>query len=254
MVKFDIGFKAASTANFKLFSGAIVRGFVYSVVARYNRRFASELHASRSLAPFSTTPLFNSGGVAGGIEKGESYSFRVVFFSSEIGEAFRDYFMKRSTIRLAGENHKIERIEVEYVNRIDEQPSSRVRVNFLTPTCFRVPSAGYRFLPLPYPPLMMRSLARIYEGFYGRLPENYRQWLDVHGVALAGCSITTEKIMVKRDSWNVGFKGEALLSLPKDAYREDFARVTSKLLRLGCYTNVGGGRTSGMGVMEVEFR
>ncbi len=254
MVRFDISFKASKSIKFRLFSGAIIRGFVYTVIGRHNKRFASELHASKTLSPFSTTPLFNSSGTASKIEKGENYKFRVVFFSQEIGEAFRDYFMKRDRLKIGGCKHKIDDISVEYVRKFEDKPSKKIKVNFLTPTCFRIPSQGYRFLPLPYPPLLMRSLARIYEGFVEALPREYRDWLDMHGVAVAGCNISTEKVMIKKNSWNVGFKGEVKLSLPGDVYREDYARITSKLLRFGCYTNVGGGRTSGMGVMEVEFK
>ena len=57
--------------------------------------------------------------------------------------------------------------------------------------------------------------------------------------------------------WYVGFVGDVSFSIPNDTYNEEFARITSKLLRFGEYSNVGGGRTSGLGmirVLKVETR
>jgi len=43
-----------------------------------------------------------------------------------------------------------------------------------------------------------------------------------------------------------------MFSLPEDTYSENFARITSLLLRFGEYSNVGGGRTSGLGVIKAS--
>jgi CRISPR/Cas system endoribonuclease Cas6 (RAMP superfamily) len=83
------------------------------------------------------------------------------------------------------------------------------------------------------------------------IPIEYREWLDNHGIAIAGCNIETRKVLLKRGLWSVGFTGVVRFSIPDDTYSNEFAEITAKLLKFGELSNVGGGRTSGMGVMEV---
>jgi len=55
----------------------------------------------------------------------------------------------------------------------------------------------------------------------------------------------------RRGLRSAGFFGEAKFSIPNDLYNEEFARITSKLLSFGEYSNVGRGRTSGLGMIRV---
>jgi len=97
---------------------------------------------------------------------------------------------------------------------------------------------------------MFRSLARLYSAFISEVPLEYREWLDRNGVAVSGLKIETQKVMLKKRKWAVGFVGRVNFSLPEDIYDDRYAEITSRLLSFGEYSNVGGGRTSGLGVMR----
>ncbi|WP_456328645.1 CRISPR-associated endoribonuclease Cas6 [Archaeoglobus sp.] len=253
-VRVEIEFKSSESKYLRMFSGAYVRGFVYWVIARNNRSLASELHENKNLAPYATSPVFGEKGVVEKLEEGKTYRFSVSFFVPEIGEVIKEYITSTGEIFFAGTSNRLKTARVQYFDfNIDEfEPIEKFAVNFVTPCYFRIPSNKYRFLPLPYPPLMFRSLARLYEAFVAELPLNYRSWLDKHAIAISGCNIRTEKVTLKKGMWTVGFIGRANFTIPKDTYNEEFARITAALLKFGETSNVGGGRTSGFGVMRVE--
>lgn len=250
----DIEFESASNKRFRVFSGAHVRAFVYWILRRKNPVFAEKLHSSKELAPFSVTPIMDGGSVVNAMERGKAYSFSVTFFIPEIGEAFKDFLKRASGVFLAGCEHPLKRAAVRYygVEDLAGEPVEKFRLRFVTPCYFRRPSRGYRFIPMPVPELMFRSLARLYEAFVSEIGQEYREWLDEGGIAVSGFSGRTEKVTLKGGMWTVGFVGTVNFSLPEDVYSEEFAKITSMLLRFGEHTNVGGGRTSGLGMFRVE--
>jgi CRISPR-associated endoribonuclease Cas6 len=237
-----------------MYSGAYVRGFLYWVLRKINRILAEELHSSKGLAPFATSPVFKENyQFVERLVEGEKYTFTLTTFVEEIGEALKDYLTKIDRILFAGMHNDVDRIVVRYVDGFDEKVVRKFKVTFLSPCYFRIPNLRYRFVPLPLPQLMFRSLARLYEAFVSSLPREYREWLDKWGIAVSACNIRTEKVLLKKRMWTVGFVGDVSFSIPDDTYDENFAKITYKLLNFGEYSNVGGGRTSGLGLIRVKF-
>jgi len=256
VVKITVQFEAGESKWFRMYSGAFVRGFVYWVIGKSNRIFAEELHSSRELAPFSATPVTKDGVPVEKLEEGESYEFSVCFFVPEIGEALKNYLTAVDRLYFAGCENRLSKVRVRYCSRFRSEPVRKFSVRFVSPCYFRVPSNNgkYRFLPLPLPELMFRSLARLYSAFIEELPLEYREWLDSGGVAVSGHEIRTKKVLLKKGIWSVGFTGWVNFSIPSDTYDEEFAKITSALLDFGEYSNVGGGRTSGLGVIRKNSR
>lgn len=52
------------------------------------------------------------------------------------------------------------------------------------------------------------------------------------------------------NKWAVGFVGTVRLSLSEDAYSRRYAKVVDALLRFAEYSNIGGNRTAGFGVVN----
>ncbi len=254
IVKVTVKFVSSETKYFRMYSGAFVRGFVYWVLSRTDRTFAKKLHSSKSLAPFSVTPVMNDYKSVEKLEEGKEYTFTISFFVPEIGMALKNYLTSTDKIFFAGCENELKEVTVRYcdLKNIEESPIKKFRVNFVTPCYFRKPSNDYRFVPLPLPELMFRSLARLYSAFVSEIPEGYREWLDAGGIAVSGLDIRTEKVLLKKGLWSVGFTGWVNFTLPDDVYREDFSKLTSRLLKFGEYSNVGGGRTSGLGLIKVD--
>ena len=255
VVRITVQFEAGESKWFRMYSGAFVRGFVYWVIRKFNRTFAEELHSSKELAPFSVTPVIKDGTPVERLEEGESYEFSICFFVPEIGEALKNYLTTVDKLYFAGCENELSRVKVRYCSKFRSEPVKKFSVEFVSPCYLRVPSSDngkYRFLPLPLPELMFRSLARLYSAFVEELPLDYRKWLDSGGIAVSGHDIKTEKVSLKKGVWSVGFTGWTNFSLPSDVYDEDFAKITSTLLDFGEYSNVGGGRTSGLGVIRLK--
>ncbi|HIP63275.1 MAG TPA: CRISPR-associated endoribonuclease Cas6 [Archaeoglobus profundus] len=251
IVHFTIEFVASESIYFGMYSGAYVRAFLYWVLRKINRILAEELHQSKGLAPFATSPVYKDDNYwLDKVEKDEKYKFNISVFVEDIGEALKDFLMKIDRIHFLGRLNRLEYVEVKYVDNFDDKITRKFKIEFLTPCYFRIPNYC-RFVPLPLPQLLFRSLARLYEAYIGELPREYRDWLDKWGIALSGCKIETKKVSLKRGLWSVGFVGEATFSIPDNLFNEDFARITSKLLSFGEYSNVGGGRTSGLGKIRV---
>lgn len=255
IAKATIEFEALESKRFRMFSGAFVRGFVYWVLGKMDRYFAERLHSNKNLAPFAVTPVMFNGEPVDRLEEGKEYSFSVTFFVPEIGEAFKNYLISAESVYFTAVENPLKRVRVRYctVEDFKGEPVQKFRVEFVTPCYFRTPSNGYRFVPLPLPNLMFRSLARLYSAFVEDVPLEYREWLDNNGIAVSGFKIETQKVMLKKGKWAVGFTGWVNFSIPADMYSEQNARITAKLLRFGEYSNVGGGRTSGLGVIRCRI-
>jgi len=74
----------------------------------------------------------------------------------------------------------------------------------------------------------------------------YRAWLE-ENVGVARYDLRTMPISVERAKAKFGFIGEVNYVIGKD---KKFAKLTDALLSFSKYANVGGGRTSGMGVVD----
>ena len=254
IVKVTIDFEALETKIFRMYSGAFVRGFVYWVLRRLDRTFAEKLHSSKNLSPFSVTPVMHKEIPVDRLEEGKKYSFSITFFVPEIGEALKNYLVSADSIYFTAVNNPLRKVTVKYCDEdsfFSDSPE-KFSVDFISPCFFRIPSNDYRFIPLPLPNLMFRSLARLYSAFISEIPSDYRDWLDENGITVSGLKIETEKVMLRKGKWAVGFKGIVNFGFPDDTYREDYAKITAKLLNFGEYSNVGGGRTSGLGVMRIR--
>ncbi|MBE8540205.1 CRISPR-associated endoribonuclease Cas6 [Geoglobus acetivorans] len=254
-VRVEIEFEALESKRFRMYSGAYVRGFVYWVLGRMDRAFAERLHSSRGISPFSVTPVMLNDYPVSSLEEGKEYRFSITFFVPEIGEALRDYLISANSVYFTAVENPLRRVRVRYVDMgsLEEGPTTKFRVDFVSPCYFRMPSNSYRFVPMPMPELMFRSLARLYSAFIEEVPADYRRWLDEGGIAVSGLKIETEKVLLKKSKWAAGFTGWVNFSMPDDLYSEQHARLTAKLLRFGEYSNVGGGRTSGLGVMRCKI-
>jgi len=256
IARVTVEFEALESKIFRMYSGAFVRGFLYWVLKRMSREFAEKVHNSKSLSPFSVTPVLSEDFLpVNRLEEGKKYTFSITFFVPEVGEALKDYLTAVDTVYFTAVENPLRKVSVKYCDEksLANKAVKKFRVDFISPCYFRIPSESYRFIPLPLPDLMFRSLARLYSAFLSEIPQEYREWLDKNGITVSGLKIETEKALLKKGKWSVGFKGSVNFSLPEDTYNKDYAEITSRLLNFGEYSNVGGSRTSGFGMIKTNF-
>lgn len=284
----NLKFQVDSPIIFRSFSGFASRGLFYELLKRVDESYAKDLHSSMRLASFSATPIFCLGSektrvVYRVLRQGSLCMLRFVVFDEKLARFVLDALLHEDEpIRLL--DTKVSLLEVsisqkEYSRFLEEaKPVKRMVVEFLTPTFFRfsplVASALFpsrrlgggvsenrirgarRFHPLPEPVLMMRSLTRIWRMFSDK-PfsfSDYLSWVSSMGLSLAGYpgGIRTKRLYehVTTKKFVVGFVGNVNFSIPEDLYVKKWAKITDALLRFAEYSNVGGGRTAGFGMVK----
>jgi len=268
---------------FNYFSGYYVRGFFYSTLREINQDLAEKIHNSKLLAPFSSRALTLEEGnyrhiVMKYVNNPSFASFGYSIFLKEISRDFLEYVVKDGTVTLLNEKfslNSVEFSEIEWKEIVEKsKPVKKFDINFLTPTYFRLPpvvleryeakekivekkeKALYRFYPLPDPSLLVKSIAKIWKKFstVDLDLNSLISWVGAGGVSVSGFrnGIKTIKLYEheKANKWIVGFVGRVEFSLPEDTFNEKLAKNLDALLRFAEYSNVGGGRTAGLGMIN----
>lgn len=273
-------FSVSKPVDFQSFSGFASRGIFYEMLKSSNADMASLLHSGGELAPYSMTPILASG------ERGLRVVYRrlpvcvanlrICLLEHELSKALTKAFLSGyPRIRLIDEEVPLIGISVsttdfsEFLK--DARPIKRFAIRFKTPCFFRgTPIAMFpstlkssaqpakRLYPLPLPVLMFRNLTRLWKAFSNK-PIGYSRflsWIGAGGVAISGFpkGIKTVRVYEHPDTnkWVVGFVGTVHFVLPDDLYSKHHARTVDALLRFAEYSNVGGNRTAGFGVVDYK--
>ena len=292
MMVVGLKFYVREPVVFGSFSGFASRGLFYELVRRVDEGRAEELHSSKRLSPFSSTPVIQLGPgrarvVYRVLPQNALCTLQFTLFDGELAKAvLKSILQEGEPLRLLNSEIRIVDVSVsqeEYSGLLDgARPVKRFTMRFLTPTFFRFsplmasltfpskrPAGGVsqprlkgakRFHPVPEPVLMMRSLVRLWRAFSDR-PFNYSDylsWISSMGVSLAGYpdGIRTRRLYehVTTRKFVVGFVGRVNFSIPEDLYMKRWAKITDALLKFAEYSNVGGGRTAGFGVVRYQPR
>lgn len=263
------------------FSGFIARGIFFRILKSIDSGLATRVHEMRTLSPFSLTPLevpshraFLFDFVPAGVE----FQFRIVSFSQNITSVLQRFVLGDGSpvIEVQGVQVPVREVSVSSVensefNKIDADVS-RFVVDFVTPTFFRNTQKGpsllslflprrfrkpvkpvYRYVIVPDPYLFFRGLARLYRqlcnpNFRYR---SYCEWLLEGGVALETYyGLKVLKVRENDVRWSRGFVGRAVFAIPRDLYDSRMAKLSHRLLEFAKFSNVGGNRTAGFGVIN----
>jgi len=253
--------KVISKANANLdFSGTFLRAFFLRVIAGIDRDLAKRLHNSSNfwgMSPYSTVPLHP-------IDLGEFLLFPIkvnVVRDSEyfvgfnlVWEVFKDIFPEmldsflRSLILI--NDCKFSPVE-SYVSRFKYNVNAfrKTLVIFRTPTYFRQIGSSKNFL-LPTTEKLVFSMAKIWNAFSEeKFDKAYLEENVIPNIHVIGYRIRTIKpIKLDEKRSVIGFVG-------KVAYEIDdleSAKIFHKLLSLAKYSNIGGNRTGGFGVINFK--
>ena len=266
---------------FQSFSGFASRGIFFEVLRRCDEGLASLLHSVKGLAPYSTTPIFVNGG--GGLRvvyrvlNPSVACLRICLLDSKLANLFVDGVLSEAeggfSVRLVDGEFPLVGLDVRSVDFSEflrgSEPVERFSILFRTPCFFRRPPVPFpskrgvvrsgfvkRFYPLPIPELLFRNLVRLWRAFSGKAfnYEGFLEWVDAGGVALSGFPKGIRTIRVYEhptaNKWAVGFIGPVRFHLPEDIYSKKYARIVDMLLKFAEYSNIGGNRTAGFGVIN----
>ncbi|MEM1548391.1 MAG: CRISPR system precrRNA processing endoribonuclease RAMP protein Cas6 [Thermoproteota archaeon] len=266
--------------RFQSFSGFAVRGVFFDFLKSVNEELALRLHSQKGLAPYSVTPVEalrgNYSSYIYNIFNGPLQAqFRISILEQDLMNVFTQALLSTGSpsIRLIDAHIPIVEILVsqQSFEKIMEEakPVRRFEVFFRTPCYFRqslprnppnpvlkAVKPPYRAVPLPDIYLMFRNLIRLWKRFSGMSFEygEYANWIGWGGIALAGFPYGIRTVRVYEhptsNKWAMGFVGRVRFSIPKDMFSEKFSRFTDALMRFAEYSNIGGNRTAGFGVVK----
>ncbi|MEM2000608.1 MAG: CRISPR system precrRNA processing endoribonuclease RAMP protein Cas6 [Candidatus Caldarchaeum sp.] len=267
----------------RFFSGYAVRGVFFHALKSVDPEFATKVHEQRLLSPYSVSPIETVRGRSffyGVINPGVPFQFRINALDDKVADVFGRFLLSGEVPRIVVGGVEVSLNEVSVVNwardtHDRDEESSRFEVVFQSPTFFRSTQKGvgffrsllprrlrpkvrpvYRYVIVPDPYLFFRNLARLYRQFgYGNFRyKSFSEWLLEGGVALETYSrLRAYKVYESNGRWSRGFVGRAVFSIPSDLYDGKMARISSSLLRFSFFSNVGGNRTAGFGVVSHRF-
>jgi len=234
------------------FAGFISYSIVMDILERRNPNLVKLRRSGKLPTDFSTRPL----------ERREDlFLLDVTTMSSEVTKSLVEGILEGSLETKAG-RFEVERVEVE---EFDPEkvlsaslPVRSFSVRFLTPTFFKAEGGvrGGVFIPMPIPARMLMNLMKTWNRFLGGMGEDkeeFRKWLESWGIVVSGLDIKTVRIDHEKKFF-VGFKGWANFSANESYYDNEFLRKVDALMRLGEFTNVGGLRSKGFGVISYKRR
>jgi len=275
---------------FQSFSGFAVRGIFYELLKKVNLDLSNKLHEGKKLAPFSCTPLL-SGNKKKIIWKSVSpFSrtfFQITLLDKDVCLEWQNLLIKGiNSINLLTNEFPVIEVGLRVIdpNQLiqSKKPVRSFKISFITPTFFRVSpklcyickksinenilklltltKPPYHFTPLPHPEFLFRSLVRLWSNF-SNIKLNidiieFLDWLDRGGVVVSAFpnGIRTCRFFEHptTNKWIVGFTGTVHYNLLNSLYDKKYAEIVDVLLKFGEFTNVGGGRTAGFGMIKYE--
>ncbi|MDJ0274890.1 MAG: CRISPR system precrRNA processing endoribonuclease RAMP protein Cas6 [Nitrososphaerota archaeon] len=266
--------------RFETYTGFSVRGMFYALLRSADEDLARSIHEANTISPYSTSVLeTRRQGMlfSGTVAAGEPFSFRVGCLDGKVSDAIGRAIAGRwpPLMRVRNADALLQEVQVSVwrpPQQLRVEENMRIEVRFLTPTYFRSTQHNpsilrrllprrfrrsvrpvYRYVILPDPYYLFRGLARLYKRFCdpGIGNRSYAEWLLEGGIALETFSgLRVHKVYDEKGRWSRGFTGKALYAIPRDLFDRKMAELTLRLLELARYSNVGGNRTAGFGVID----
>ena len=282
-IDFHVASDASERKPISRYSGFMVRTFLYKFLQR--TLGLRDLHSEKGLRMYSVTPLYNRG--EGGrlhiYRRGEMIDtahFKVNLLSVREPHLILSRLGTLSDIEV--DTHRFRVIDLNlaihpYESLIkNASPVNKFRMRFLTPTSLRSPSQYIAmehngeeyvpiirsksrskgiYIPLPHPELIFKNLLRMFRNFSGieGLPyEEIRNFIADDGITLSGFprGIRTISLKTGPGETYIGFIGTVYM-MCRDS-EGGVSKYIDTLLRFSEYSNIGVGRTAGLGWVETE--
>jgi CRISPR-associated endoribonuclease Cas6 len=243
------------------FTGYVARAIFLHMVKQVNPKASAELHEPNLMKPYSTMPLFfkSREKTVRGYFLDPNYPciLKIRLLNDEYAQYVMRYLWKRSSVMIGSNELQILSVGVkgETYEELEGsfKPVRAFRVYFKTPTYLATMSSGYYWLfpePLKIFPNLMRlwnlySTAKKYskEEF-----KEYKKWLT------GNLGVTQHKLETKMAEMGrkkaVGFVGWAAYET-RDL-ESPYYRTTQTLAKFAEYSNIGGNRTGGFGVVKIK--
>ena len=240
------------------FTGYISRGLLLNMMSRAKPDEASRLHEPNEPKPYSVTPLFFKSKLKAesGYLLDPAYPCEVAFRFLEDGLAklALDCLSERDRFLVIDAFFQVESIEVRHESYEDleaeAKPIEAFRLYFRTPTYFKELGSPFHSL-FPEPQRIFPGLLKLWNRSSGRGglkdPSEYRAWIS-KSLGVSGHELSTRQVLMGKKK-ALGFTGWASYEALGGG---EWAKLTWLMAKFAEYSNVGGNRTGGFGVVRFE--
>ncbi len=261
--------------------GHIFQGVIFGWLHKNSPRLAHELHAYQTVRPYAINCH---------IHKEEPLvEFTIVSFETLLSSSLIDICqsIEGKNLEIAGKKYCIVRTKIEkiYLDKLFKTsvPVRRFHIHFVTPVHFQTTKGNYP-VRFPLPSMLFGNLSALWNAILKETSliarGHFLRWIDSHcytsGYKMRSCRYfitTAQKVAGGQGSASYNIKkpnerfydhfyetqhnpsppveelGESKQEFI-EKYHSNNCRWIDLLCRLGEYTNVGGNRTAGMGVMR----
>jgi CRISPR-associated endoribonuclease Cas6 len=260
---------AENNAFLPPFTGHLLRGLLYKVLAESDEDLVDLLHEKSNKRPFGLSKLYvtdrrNFRRVENTGELEIKRGVQLYFYITVIGKAIKDRVIK-AILERKNENLHLYHLQLSLLN-IELEPKKipqiktihgRYEIEFETETQFKT-KTGKIYL-LPDPEKLFSSITRMVKELLPDVevpePKEVREMVNNY-VYVRNVKIITREVDIGEKTLQVGFKGKITIIIEKkvDELPENERKKIEwlpMLLYLGNYINIGTKRTVGMGKINV---
>ena len=262
-VEVDLELYGEKSVVLPFFTGHVARGLLLHIVRLVDPSAAGVLHELNVSKPYSVTPLrFRSvSRVEDGFVLDPAYPCHVGFrfLRDNLAGYVLKFFERQNNVMIFDKVFRIASLSIKSKSYTDlerePQAAERFKLVFETPTYLPCLGSNYRWM-FPDAVRIFSGLMRVWNKFsdgrrFGKEEFlTYKDWLSKN---VGACSYKLRtRLAVMREKKAVGFIGWCTYEM-KDLESE-WNKVTVMLAKCGEFSNVGGNRTGGFGVIKAILR
>ena len=226
----------------------IFRGIFMDWLREIAPRFIHDLHEYEKIRPYSINRIIDLNRIR----------FILTIFHENISESIMESILRgeKDQFNIGGKKFILSTIKFEKITLkqiIDDSRSVQMfNIRFITPVYFNTSKGDYQ-VRFPLPILLFGNLANIWnfiasgEAEINRKP--FLEWVKMY-VYFSSFKIETKESTIGKMKPVVGGLGKITYTVQDN--NANYCCWLEILCRLGEYTNVGGNRTAGMGVMRYQ--
>ena len=225
----------------------VLRGLFMNIIKIVDPSLASATHDAETMSAYAIQLQVSR----------ENVFLTFNLFSKALNDAVKDFIVQQDDLKF--NIGRLETLLVKVaVSRIDAGkivddavPLDKFKIIFKTPTFLK--SEGNVIL-FPAPDTVLKHLAHAWNELvpgFEPIDENaLSAWAKMNARVRSYRLETASVNLGEGARSNTGFIGWAKFAIKSDDNDEDFSRISDRLLHFAEYTNIGGGRTTGLGAIR----
>ena len=258
-IEFELEMYPEKEIVLPFFSGHISRGILLHMLQQVNPAISEQLHEPNVMKAYSVTPIYFRS--KGKTEEGYSIDLtspcrvKIRFLTEKYAQEIIEYFKEKVSLQIYNSTFQISRIGVkskDYSELINEAEAVEAfKLYFKTPTYLATMGSEFNCL-FPEQTKIFPNLMRLWNEYTTAIKFSkeelmeYKTWLTKN-TGVTGYELKTKPPIIMGKKKVNGFIGWAIYKMEEN---EKWNKVTDMLAKFAEFSNIGGNRTGGFGVVK----